>query len=385
MSSLGSQFTTVAMAWQIYELTDSPLQVGLLGLARAVPQMSMLLVGGLLADALDRRRMLLILQVAQFLISVGLVSLTATGTVTPLALYVATALLALCTALENPARQSLVPDLVPRSILTSALALNSSQRTLGNIAGPSLAGLLLAFSSPAWCYAMDALSWFAMLSAVWMVVPGMEKGAPRGAVSMGALKAGLSFVWNHQIIATLLALDLVANVFGTPRALLPVYARDILEVGPTGLGLLYAASAIGSLIVAVGLSTLGQVRRAGLWVLAGIAVFGVGNILFAVSTNFWFSALMLAIAGAGDTFSAIIRNTINQLSVTDELRGRVLSVNTLFTSGGPQIGQMRAGAVAEVWSPEATGWSGGVIVLAACVVALGIRRIRAYELKDRGT
>jgi MFS family permease len=380
LSSLGSQFTTVAMAWQIYELTDSPFQVGLLGLARAIPQMSMLLLGGLLADAVDRRRMLLGLQLAQCGISVSLGVLSATGLVTPLALYVATAALALCTALENPARQSMVPNLVPRSILTSALALNSTQRTLGTIVGPSLAGLLLAFSNPAWCYAVDAISWFAMLTAVWLVVPRMEKRVARGTISLEALRAGFSFVWHHQVIATLLALDLVANLCGTPRALLPVYARDVLDVGPTGLGFLYAAGAIGSLVVAVGLSIFGQVRRAGVCVLGGIAVFGVGTLLFSISTNFWLSALLLAIAGAGDTFSAVVRGTINQLSVPDELRGRVLSVNTLFTSGGPQLGQFRSGIAAETWGPVAAGVSGGVVVLMACAVALGLRRVRAYEL-----
>jgi MFS family permease len=376
---MGSQFTIVAMAWQMYELTDSPLQVGLIGLARAIPQSTMLLLGGLLADAVDRRRMLLCLQVAQCLISLTLAVLSATGMVTPVALYGATGLLALCTALENPARQSLVPSLVPRSSLTSALALNVSQGKVATIVGPSLAGLLLAFSSSAWCYAVDACSWFGMLTAVLLVVPKAIPGSMRGAVSFRALGEGLGFVWHHPVMASLLALDLVANLFGQPRALLPVYARDILNVGPAGLGLLYAATAAGSLTVAILLSVMGQVRRPGLCVILGLGVFGLGTVLFSISTIFWVSVLFLAIAGAGDTFSAVVRGTINQLSVSDELRGRAMSVSSIFSSSGPQFGQFRGGIVAEAWGPVESGVSGGIIVLFVCGLTTLSRRVRSYE------
>ncbi len=381
LSGLGSQFTLVAMAWQMYELTDSPLQVGMIGLARAIPQSCMLLLGGLLADAIDRRRMLMTLQVAQCCISLSLALLTASGSATPTLLYLATIFLALCTAMENPTRQSLVLTLVPRSALASALALNVSQNKVATILGPSLAGLLLAFSSPAWCYAADACSWFAMLAAVLIVVQKADKSVVRGTVSFGALGEGLAFVWHHPVIALLLGLDLVANLFGTPRALLPVYARDILSVGPAGLGLLYAASATGSLVVAVALSVIGQVRKPGLCVILGLVVFGVGTVLFSVSTVFWMSVLFLAITGAGDTFSAVVRGTINQLSVTDALRGRVMSVNSIFTSSGPQLGQFRSGLVAESLGPVASGVSGGIIVLLVCALAALPARIRTYDFR----
>jgi MFS family permease len=173
----------VAMAWQMYELTDSPLQVGMLGLARAIPQTLTLLLGGLLADALDRRRLLLLLQVAQCLVSASLAVITALGFASPAALYVATVFLAFGTGLENPARQALVPHLVSRTMLTSALAVNNSQQKLATIVGPSLAGVLLSLVNPAWCYAVDACSWLAMLTAVWLVVPSARRDAHRGVVS----------------------------------------------------------------------------------------------------------------------------------------------------------------------------------------------------------
>ncbi|MFN0072356.1 MAG: MFS transporter [Chloroflexota bacterium] len=382
LSSLGTHVTMVAMAWQMYEITDSPLQVGMLGLARAIPQTLTLLLGGLLADALDRRRLLIVLQFGQCLVSAVLALLSSLELATPVTLYVATVFLALGAGLENPARQSLVPVLVPRSMLTSALAVNNSQQKLATILGPSLAGVILSVASPAWCYAIDACSWLAMLLSVWLVVPAAERGIARGLVSFHALAEGLSYVWHDRVIATLLALDLIANLFGTPRALLPVYARDILSVGPAGLGLLYAAGATGSLLTALVLSTFKRVGRPGLSVTLGLAVYGIGNILFAVSTDFPLSLALLAMTGAGDTYSAIVRGTVNQLSVPDELRGRVLSVSSMFTNSGPLLGQFRAGLVAEAWTPVLAGVSGGIVVVAACALAASSRAIRRYEVPN---
>src|SRR5712692_7618961 len=161
-SAIGSQFTTVAMAWQIYQLTNSPLQLGLLGLARALPQMAVTAFGGVLADRRDRRQIMMVCQVAQFCVSGSLVLLTVTGQMTPAMLYIASVLLALCTALETPSRAALVPSLVPPSELTSALALNSALRDVGAIGGPALAGILLTVSGPHLCYAFDAVSWLIM-------------------------------------------------------------------------------------------------------------------------------------------------------------------------------------------------------------------------------
>jgi MFS family permease len=377
--------TMVATAWQMYELTDSPFLVGLLGLARAAPQTMALLLGGLLADALDRRRLLEFLQIGQCLVAVVLAVISLLGLASPAALCVATVFFALGTGLENPTRQSLVPVLVPRSVLASALAVNNSQQKVATIVGPSMAGVMLSVMDPGWCYALDAISRLGLLVAVWLVVPRATPGAPRGAVSFKALAEGMAYVWNDRIIAALLALDLLANMFGTPRALLPIYARDILEVGPAGLGFLYAAGAAGSISIAVVLSFVGQVQRPGLAVIAGLAVYGLGNILFAVSTSFPLSLALLAITGAGDTYSAIVRGTVNQLQVTDDLRGRVLSVSSMFTNSGPLFGQFRAGIVAEAWTPVMAGVSGGLVVLLGCGVAAMSSQIRAFEFRQAVT
>ena len=383
LSSVGSQFTTVAMAWQIYELTDSPLQIGLIGLARAVPQIAILLFGGLLADAVNRRRLMMLTQASLFAVSSALALLTLVGGATPLRLYVATMFLALFSSLEAPSRQAIVANLVPREDLSRALAMHSSQRQIAVIAGPSVAGLVLAFAGPALCYAVDAFSWLIMLAALALIRTRLPERGGWRMVSLNALGAGLRFVWRHPVIFPLLIMDFGANLFGTVRALLPVFARDILLVGPEGLGVLYAASAVGSLLGAVGFSLLGRTSRAGRWILGGVTVYGVCVILFAQSQSFWLSVICLIGYGIGDTISAILRATINQLSTPDELRGRMASIHSLFTNSGPQLGQFQAGALASLFSAEIAATSGGLIILLiVAVLTLGFPKVREYRIAE---
>lgn len=379
-SGMGSQFTTVAMAWQIYELTDSPFQIGLIGLARAVPQIILVLIGGLLADAMNRRRLMVCTQIGLCTVSTLLALLTFHGMAAPLTLYVATAFLAVFTSLEAPARQAIVPSLVPREQLPKALALHSSQRYASVIVGPSLAGLLLAVLGPAACYAIDALSWLAMLAALLVLRAPLPEGRGWEAVSFDSLREGFRFVSLHSVIFPLMILDFGATFFASAKALFPVYARDILSVGPAGLGMLYAATAAGSLVVAAGMSLCAEVRRAGIWILIGIALYGICTCLFAGSRMFWLSVLLLAGAGAGDMISSILRGTINQLSTPDELRGRMASINSLFTSSGPQLGQFESGVVAAWLGTEFSALSGGLatLIILAFVAAYfpGIRQFR---------
>ena len=384
LSSIGSQFTTVAMAWQIYELTNSPLQIGLIGLARAVPQMVILLYGGLLADAMNRRRLMMVTQSSLFLVSGTLALTTLAGRTTPLTLYVVVIFLALFSSLEAPSRQALVSNLVPPEDLSRALAIFSAQRHVAVIAGPSVAGVVLGLSGPAICYSADALSWLIMflsLSRIRAQLP--ERGGWR-SISLSSLREGFNFVLGHAVIFPLLVMDFGANIFGSVRALLPVFARDVLMVGPQGLGVLYAASAAGSLLGAAGLSLIGQVRRAGAWILIGVAIYGLSIVLFAQSQLFWLSVFLLACSGFGDTISAVLRATINQLSTSDELRGRMASINSIFTNSGPQLGQFEAGVVASFLGAELSAITGGVIILSiVSVLGVGFPHVRRFEIRDR--
>lgn len=371
-SSIGTQFTTVAMAWQIYELTNSPFQIGLLGLARALPQMFLLLFAGLLADAVNRRKLMICTQSGLFCISATLALLTHSGAASPHLLYAATMLLALFSSLEQPSRQSLIPNLVPRQDLAQALALQGTQRFVPMIAGPSLAGIVLALSGPAVCYTVDAVSWLAMLLALFRLRTKISEGGGLRSVSLRSLKEGLGFVWRHGIILPLMLLDFGVSFFGNVRGLLPIYARDILFVGPTGLGVLYAARAVGSLAAAGAMSFCGPVRRSGLWVFVGVGIYGLATVLFAYSGMFWFSILMLTLTGVGDTISSILRGTINQLQTPDELRGRMSSINSIFTLSGPQLGQFEIGIIATWLGTEFAALTGGLACLAIVITIAAV-------------
>jgi len=384
LSGIGSQFTTVAMAWQIYELTDSALQIGLLGLARAVPQMILLLFAGLLADAINRRKLMMCTQSGLCCVSATLALLTFAGYASPHMLYVATIFLALFTSLEQPSRQSLIPNLVPREHLAQALALQGTQRYVPVIAGPSIAGVVLAWFGPAACYAIDALSWVAMLSALALLRTPIAEGGGWKSVSLRSLREGLGFVWGHGVIFPLMLLDFGATFFGNVRSLFPIYARDILLVGPKGLGFLYASRAVGSLCAAAIVSVVEPVRRAGTWILLGVLLYGVSTAVFAYSQVFWLSVMMLALCGAGDTISSILRSTLNQLSTPDELRGRISSINSIFTSNGPQLGQFESGLVAAWLGAKMSALTGGVATLAiVALVALGFPQVRRFKISQR--
>jgi MFS family permease len=383
VSQVGSQFTSVAMAWQIYELTNSPLQLGLLGLARGAPMLVLLLFGGMLADAMNRRHLMMMTQIGQMFVSASLALMTLLGRITPLGLYAASLFLALFSSLEQPARTAIIPNLVPRDDLSNALALSGTQRHVATIVGPSLAGLLLARSGPTLCYAVDAISWLAMLAALAMMRPLSQAARGRGAVSMGALREGVEFVWIHPVILSMMALDFGQNFFGSGRALLPVYARDILGVGPQGLGLLYSATSAGALVMGVVMSVRRPVQRPGVWVLVSVSIYGVFTTLFGVSRFFWLSFLMLAGAGAANTVSFVLRNTINQLVTPDDIRGRVTSVNSMFTNTGPQLGQFEAGALAATIGPVGATALGGVLVTSIAAGLAAVGSVRRFEIRER--
>ena len=376
---MGTEFTQVAVAWQLYELTESPLQVGLIGLARVIPLLSLGLFGGLLADAVDRRRLMMATQIAQCSLSSTLVVASLTGAVTPLLLYLVSGALALCTALDSPARQSIVPNLIPREHLASGLALINTQTKLGSVAGPSLAGIALAFAGPALCYAVDATSWLTMLVALVLVKPSTGFRAAGRRLSLKALSEGVGFVAANPVILSAFVLDCGARLLGNNRALLPAYAKDILNVGAPGLGLMFAATSAGAIVAAAAMSIVPPIRRMGIWALTGVAVYGTCTAIFAVSHNFGLALLMLAGVGAGNSVSVVLRDTVTQLSSPNDLRGRVASVGNLFSSSGPQLGQLQSGAVAELVSVPAAALIGGVATVLFTGVMAILPALRTFE------
>ena len=222
-----------------------------------------------------------------------------------------------------------------------------------------------------------------MLISLSLLRTKLQEGAGWRSVSLRSLREGFRFVLSHGVIFPLMLLDFGATFFGNARALFPIYARDILFVGPKGLGVLYAARAVGSLSSAAALSFFGPVRRGGRWILIGIGVYGIATVFFASSRVFWFSVLMLALSGAGDTTSAILRSTINQLNTPDELRGRMSSINSIFTSSGPQLGQFESGVVAAWLGTEASAMTGGLATLGILgLVAVVFPKVRRFKIID---
>jgi len=275
----------------------------------------------------------------------------------------------------------MVTNLVPAEDLARALAIFSAQRQIATIAGPSIAGVVLAFAGPAVCYGVDAVSWLIMLGALAMLRTELPQRGGWRTIRFDSLRAGFGFVWGHAVIFPFLIMDFGANIFGTVRSLFPIYARDILAVWPQGLGVLYAASAAGALLGAIGFSLWGPVRQAGRWILFGVTIYGVCLLLFAKSHFFWLSIVLLVGSGIGDTISAILRSTINQLSTPDELRGRMAAINSIFTNSGPQLGQFQVGALAAVIGTEFAAATSALIIL--FIVAILVARfphVREYRI-----
>lgn len=380
VSTAGTQMTHVAIAWQLYELTGSELSLGLIGLARLIPLLLFSLGSGVLADAFDRRKLMLLSQSTMLVLSAALAVVTALGLAQPWLILMFIALSSIASTFDLPARQAIVPSLVPRERLGNALSLMILAWQTATIVGPTLAGLLIAVRGGAdVVYAVDALSFAGVITAL-LLIRTRHVPPERRNVSIGAAVDGLRFVWGTPILFWTMALDFVATFFAGAMTLLPVFAKDVLLVGPEGLGILYAAPSIGAVVAGGVAAWLGTINRQGATLLVAVALYGVFTIVFGVSQSFWLSALMLAGIGASDTISMVIRNTLRQSLTPDSLRGRMVAVNQLFFAGGPQLGEVEAGVVAQRWGAPLSVWSGGLAcVLAVGLLALGVPGLRNYR------
>jgi MFS family permease len=397
----------VALNWHIYLLTRSPLALGMVGLTRVLPIIVFSLWGGVAADRLNRKRIMFVAQGAMATFSLILAVLTLRGEASLWALYGLNAATAAASAFDNPARQALIPRLVPPASLPGALALNLAMFHAAVIGGPGLAGLLLAggISTPGRVlppadgvagaslgtigaiYALNALSFLAVLVALVLVrTPGDVEG--RGPVDehpWDSLKAGLRFVFTTPIMVWTTGLDFVATFFAGSLSLLPIFADQVLHVGAAGYGWLVAAPALGALFGSLYTSVARLPRRQGRVFLWAVMAYGVCTAAWGLSSRF--SLVFLALAGAGlaDLVSTVIRQTLRQVITPDALRGRMTSVNMIFFMGGPQLGEVEAGLVASLFAPATVGVrvavvSGGILTLAtAAYVFSRSRLVREYE------
>lgn len=367
VSEAGSQMHVVAIAWQVYALTNDPLALGGIGAARIVPLVLLALGSGVLADAVDRRKLMLFSQLAMMACSATLALASSLDFVSIWWIYAVTALASAARTLGMPARQAIVPSLVPRQHLSSALSLNIISWQAATILGPTIGGIVIAALGVAWVYWIDTVSFLAVIIALLLMRVGAIVGERR-PISFGAALEGLRFVRRNTLIWSTMLLDFLATFFGSAMVLLPLFATEILQVGSSQLGLLYAAPSVGAVAASALLSVRGPLRRQGSVLLWAVVVYGLCTAVFGLSTSFWLSFAMLAGVGASDTVSMVVRGTIRQLTTPDELRGRMVSVNMLFFAGGPQLGEIEAGVAARLFGGPLSVAIGGL----ACVVTVGI-------------
>ncbi len=359
------QMLMVAVGWHMYELTGSAWDLGLVGLMQFLPALALVLVAGHVIDRFQRARVLAACQAVHVAVALLLCVGHAGGWVGREWLLGISVVLGAVRAFQMPAQQALTPALVPAELLPRALAFSSAGLQGAIIAGPALGGFVyLAGASVV--YAVCA-ALFALAAALCLGIRYAHV-APNTPVSLQTLLAGVHFVWRHKVVLGAISLDLFAVLLGGATALLPMFARDVLFVGPWGLGLLRAAPAVGALLMSVLLTRWPVRRRTGHTLLAAVAIYGVATFAFGLSTNFGLSMAMLAVAGAADMISVVIRQTLVQLETPDAMRGRVSAVNSVFIGGSNQLGEFESGATAALLGPVGSVLLGGVgTVLVALV------------------
>jgi MFS family permease len=368
ISIAGTQMQVWALLWHIRILTDQPIALGAIGLARIIPVIIFSLFGGLVADIANRRKIIFITQSVMALTALALALLTFTEKVALWQIYVLTAIQAVAVAFDNPARQALVPNLVPASDLPNAFSMNSVAFQVGSIVGPALSGLVLAYVGQAYVYLFNAISFVAVLAAVLLMGSVAQEVQPgqQATINLSAIREGIQFILAQPMILSSMLLDFFATFFSSANTLMPIFARDILHVGAIEYGWLSAAQSIGAVGVALIISQVHEIRRQGPIFLFSVVIFGIATIFFGLSTTVLAAMLALVVVGAADTVSTIIRNTIRQLQTPDYIRGRMTSINQIFFLGGPQLGEVEAGAVAQIFGAPFAVVSGGV----GCILAV---------------
>jgi MFS family permease len=382
VSGLGRQVTTIVLPYQLYVLTGTPLAIGALALVQVVPIMAFSLGGGVVADAVDRRRLLLLTQAGLAAASVALAGLALLPATPVLAIYAVAFVAAGLGAIDQPARSSAVPRLVPRERLPAAIALGQLNFQAAGVVGPAIGGLVLATLGIAACYVFDAITFAAAIGALLLIAPiPPAHGAVRP--SLAAIAEGLRFARRRRAILATFAVDLNAMIFGMPTALFPVLALDVFRVGPAGLGLLAAAPAAGAVIGALLTGWVGRVRRTGRAVLWASAGWGLAIVAFGLCTfSFPLALVFLAVAGAADVITAVLRSAIVQLITPDELRGRVTSIHILVVTGGPRLGDVEASAVASLAGAQLSVVSGGLLCLVGlAAIVRSFPELAAFDMR----
>jgi MFS family permease len=385
VSMAGSMMQSAAILWHVSVLVapaQRGLALGLVGLVRVLPIVTFSLVAGVIADAHDRRRLMLFTQTGMAVCAAALAWVAFTDVRSVWPIYALAAAGAAFGTFDNPARQALIPTLVPVTDLPNAISLNAIMFQTASVVGPAAGGVLIGVAGVGWAYAFNAVSFLFVIGAVLLMrgVSGYADGPDR-QISLAAGLEGLRFVFRTPLIRSTMLLDFFATFFASATALLPIYAQDILHVGARGYGVLSAAPSVGAILASVVMvRVVDSIERRGPVLLGSIGVYGVATVLFGVSHQFALTFLCLALTGAADTVSMVIRNLVRQLTTPDRMRGRMTSVNMIFFMGGPQLGELEAGLVANAFGPVASVVSGGLGCLAVTAwIAAATPQLRHYH------
>jgi len=369
-----------AIAWHVFALTGSPFQLGLLGAVQFLPALGLSLVGGAFADAHDRRRIAQFTQLVAVASAVLLAAASALGVANAPLLFAVVFVAALASAFENPARAALLPLVVSRARFVAAVPIHSTAQAFAFMTGPALAGVGIGAAGVAAAYAGAAALSLAGIAGLARLRPRAPDDERR-QVSLRAIREGVAYVRSQPVLLGCMTLDMFAVIFAGASALLPVYAEEILRVGPRGFGVLSASLEAGALVMSILLMLGRPVRSQGRALLISVAVFGLATIGFGLSRSFWLSVGIYALVGMADQVSVVMRSTIVQITTPDALRGRVSSINMIFIGASNQLGAMESGFVAALTSATFAVVSGGVACLAvAGVVAARVPALRRYRI-----
>ncbi|GAB1472547.1 MFS transporter [Chloroflexota bacterium] len=365
ISVTGTQMQLWALFWHVNQLDKNPIALGGIGVARFLPIVIFSLIGGALADSMDRRKVMFTTQAGAALLAVGLALFTQFGQVTIWHIYVITALQAVVAAFDGPSRQALIPNLLPKKDLPNAFSMTFTAAQAGAVLGPALSGVIIVLFGQAAVYYFNAISFVAVLIALFMIgdVPQIIAEKTAG-VSLESIKDGIRFIFAKPIIFSTMMVDFVATFFASASTLMPIIAKDVLHVGVVEYGYLSAASAAGAVTVALVFSQIRELRKQGRIFLGAVIVFGIATIIFGLTKSLVVAWLAIAVTGGADGASTIVRNTIRQLQTPDHVRGRMTSVNQIFFMGGPQLGEIEAGTVAQFFGAPFAVITGGI----GCIV-----------------
>jgi len=361
ISVTGTQMQLWALFWHVSQLNSNPIALGGIGFARIFPVIIFSLIGGALADSVDRRKVMFVTQSFAALLALALGLFTQFGHVTIWHIYIITAIQAVAIAFDSPSRQALIPNLLPKKDLPNAFSMTFTSFQLGSVLGPALSGFVIAYAGQSAVYYFNAISFAAVLVGLALIGNVPQSFAEKTAgISAESIREGVNFILNKPIILSTMLLDFVATFFASANTLMPIIAKDVLHVGVVEYGYLSAAPAIGAVTAALVISQIKELRKQGVLFLGAVIVFGLATIAFGLTSFLMIAWIAIATTGAADGVSTIIRNTIRQLQTPDHIRGRMTGVNQIFFQGGPQLGEIEAGAVAQFFGAPFAIISGGI-------------------------